>query len=206
MLPLVDVSAYNLHPHKFPSGCITHSGDANNEVGAALTEWGKYANIQDCGPGNQITYTLVDGPMYPGTTVRAEANANVVNNVTISCAITADRVTGIRFETTIHEVGHCLGLRHSDDPSANMTPKCCNPINSDDIAGIRALYPYPVTSTPTSTPRPTITPSPSATPTNVVPFIPTSTPTYIPTMVPTSVPIAPPTRWYRLFVPAVAYR
>ena len=39
-----------------------------------------------------------------------------------------------------HEVGHVLGLGHSDDPKANMYWLCCNPISSDDIAGIVALY------------------------------------------------------------------
>lgn len=44
-----------------------------------------------------------------------------------------------------HEIGHCLGLGHSTDSSAIMRPTFSagskqHTINSDDIAGIQAIY------------------------------------------------------------------
>ncbi len=52
----------------------------------------------------------------------------------------------VRFlETTIHELGHGLGLEHSDDPNAIMFPSYDPSIvkvtlSPDDIAGVQSLY------------------------------------------------------------------
>ncbi|CAG9948812.1 unnamed protein product [Clonostachys rosea f. rosea IK726] len=47
-------------------------------------------------------------------------------------------------QVALHELGHSLGLRHSTDPSAVMFPTFSSgrrSLGTDDIAGIRRLYP-----------------------------------------------------------------
>ena len=47
----------------------------------------------------------------------------------------------------IHEIGHLLGLQHSNDPNAIMFPvmepgKSKRTLSADDIAALKALYPH----------------------------------------------------------------
>ena len=66
------------------------------------------------------------------------------------------------FSVTLHEIGHALGLAHSDVPSAVMYPyyKMSSTLSADDIAGIQALYGPPTTEQGGGTPAPA--PSPLA--------------------------------------------
>jgi hypothetical protein len=59
---------------------------------------------------------------------------------------TRDSTAGAKDLVTIaaHEIGHALGLDHSNDPNALMYPtylKSHRYLDSDDISGIQALYP-----------------------------------------------------------------
>jgi hypothetical protein len=56
------------------------------------------------------------------------------------------------YSVTLHEVGHALGLAHSDLPSAVMYPfyRQSTTLSADDINGIQALYGPPSTSTGTA--------------------------------------------------------
>jgi hypothetical protein len=61
-----------------------------------------------------------------------------------------------------HEIGHALGLGHSDDPNALMYPSYSEPhrfLDTDDIAGVQALY--GLASKPPSAPQ---QPKPNETP------------------------------------------
>jgi hypothetical protein len=54
-------------------------------------------------------------------------------------------------EIVTHEIGHTLGLGHSQDPSATMAGTAhfdgrCASIREDDVAGMRFIYPAPGTS------------------------------------------------------------
>ncbi len=75
----------------------------------------------------------------------------------------------------LHELGHGLGLGHSDDPNAVMYAYyqgVRRDLRQDDVNGITALYPadgQPAptdtpTPTPTTTSTPTLTPTPTPTP------------------------------------------
>jgi matrixin len=88
----------------------------------------------------------------------------------------------------LHELGHLLGLAHSNVSTAIMNAYINNSytLTADDIAGIQSLY---GASTGSPTPTPTPTPFPTPTPT---PF-PTPTPTPFPTPTPTPTPSVTPT-------------
>jgi matrixin len=92
----------------------------------------------------------------------------------------------------LHELGHLLGLAHSNVPTAIMNAYINNSymLTADDIAGIQSLY-GASTGSPTPTPTPTPFPTPTPTPTPT-PF-PTPTPTPFPTPTPTPTPSVTPT-------------
>lgn len=68
-----------------------------------------------------------------------------------------------RQNTVTHEIGHCLGLDHSQQPSVMMNPLFYG-FGADDMAGIAALYPAPAPAA-TEPPAPVATepPAPAAT-------------------------------------------
>lgn len=100
----------------------------------------------------------------------------------------------------LHELGHVLGLGHSNLSSAIMYAYITNTdaLTADDIAGVQSLYGGPSASptptpTPTPAPTPTPTPAPTPTPTPTPARTPTPTPTVTPTPTPTATPSATPT-------------
>ncbi|MFN8644478.1 MAG: matrixin family metalloprotease [Candidatus Binatia bacterium] len=83
-----------------------------------------------------------------------------------------------------HEIGHAIGLGHSDDPDATMAGTAhfdsrCAGLAADDLDGVRAVYPAPDPPTPTFTatvePSATATPAPTSSAT-ARPATPTATP------------------------------
>jgi len=97
------------------------------------------------------------------------------------------------FSVALHELGHSLGLGHSDDPSDVMYPyyKMVTTLNSGDIAAVQTLYASGPAVVPGTTPAPTPTPTPTPV---APPSLPTPTPTPAPTPTPTPTPTpAPPT-------------
>jgi hypothetical protein len=69
------------------------------------------------------------------------------------------------FSVALHELGHALGLGHSDDPSAVMYPyyQMSTTLSPLDIAAIQTLYaPQDTGAPPVPAPTPTPTPAPAA--------------------------------------------
>src|SRR2546426_1114776 len=81
------------------------------------------------------------------------------------------------YSVALHELGHALGLGHSDDPKAVMYPyyKMVTALGIDDVKAIQTMYaagtaPPPAPLPPASpTPTPTPTPTPPSAPHDVTP-------------------------------------
>lgn len=73
------------------------------------------------------------------------------------------------FSVALHELGHALGLGHSDDPTAVMYPyyKMSTTLSPIDVAAIQTLYAAQTAEAPAPapTPAPSPTPAPAPTPT-----------------------------------------
>lgn len=71
-----------------------------------------------------------------------------------------------------HEIGHSIGLAHSNEPGAMMYAYYSGPrmyLHQDDKDGGKALYGPPIVVTPTPTPTPTPNPPPTPPPTPPTP-------------------------------------
>lgn len=185
--PLAD-AAFTTFGLKWDHTCITYSAiDPQLAVWAerSLTEiWGSVSPITSCGlvaSGADIDIVAVSS-LGSNILGQASCSTNGVNMFHCQIAIaTSGRFLGVM----AHEIGHTLGIGHSEYGDQLMSAYCCNPLGFDDIAAIQALYGVGV---PLPTPVFTIIPS-TATPIipTVTPVIPTVTPS------PTSTPSASPT-------------
>lgn len=78
----------------------------------------------------------------------------IMNNSAV--ALSFFSISGCFYEVLLHEIGHALGMGHSDVVGAIMFPtvslaQCSGggrPLHADDLAGIRAIYPGATTAAP----------------------------------------------------------
>jgi len=151
------------------------------------------------GPGGVLAHTFYPAPPNPEP-IAGDMHFDDSEHWAIGANIDL-------FSVSLHELGHALGLGHSDNPAAVMYPyyHMVTGLSSLDIETVRTLYataatPAPVVtltsvSAPTApvpppSPAPVVTPTPAPTP------APTPTPTPTPTPAPSPSPApsgAPPT-------------
>jgi hypothetical protein len=133
------------------------------------------------GQGNVLAHTFYPAPPNPEPIAGDmhfddSENWGIGNNVDV-------------FSVALHELGHALGLGHSDNPNAVMYPyyRQVSTLADDDKNAILTLYAARTEAAPVPSPTPVPAPSPTPTP------APTPTPTPTPTPSPTPTPTPTPT-------------
>jgi len=91
------------------------------------------------GPGHVLAHAFFPPPVNPHPGIAGDMHFDDAETWSDTGAGgTIDLLT-----VAIHELGHALGLRHSNDSNAIMFPTYSGPnhtLGSDDIAGIREIY------------------------------------------------------------------
>lgn len=155
------------------------------EIVRGLTEWTRHANIR-LTPGGSVgttrTIHIFFGRGWHGDEYAFDGVGRVLAHTFYPSPPNGEPIAGDMhfdddetwrtgasidlFSVALHEAGHALGLGHSDQPGAVMYPyyRMTAALNSDDIAGIRALYGAPESEQPSNpTPGPTPAPPPMVT-------------------------------------------
>jgi hypothetical protein len=120
--------------------------------------WGTYAHGDAYpfdGPGGVIAHTFFPAPPNPEP-IAGDMHFN--DSETWRIGATTDL-----FSVALHELGHALGLGHSDDPTAVMYPyyQMVTALSPLDISTVQTLY-AAQTSAPAASTTPTATPTPAA--------------------------------------------
>lgn len=117
------------------------------------------------------------GAKVVGNQLFGRATAGYIVNNNSATALKYLSHSGCFQAIETHEIGHVLGLDHSADSNAimyaSLSSSClaspARGLGSDDVAGIRTIYPPAAAPAPAPTPAPTPAPAPSPTPTPTPP-------------------------------------
>lgn len=173
---------------------FSFSGGATSTLGTGACAGGQLDGSNVIGWGAQsgavlaVTCTWYNPATSPAAALEFDMQIDPEWSWTTGSAINVDVQSVV-----LHELGHALGLSHSDNSAAVMFASYCSGCNhrtlhADDIAGLTSLYGGGGAASPTPTRTPTATPTAAATATA------TATPTRTPTATPTATATATPTR------------
>ncbi len=202
------VAALNYVFESLPAGL--NSSDAQSQIVRAFNEWERYAAVSFTSGGSAsasrtvaiLTASGAHGDAYPFT------SSNVLAHTFYPAPLNTEPIAGDMhfnaeeswaigsstdlFSVALHEIGHALGLGHTDIPGAVMYPyyQFLSGLGADDISGVQALY-GPATTTST-TPAAT-TPATPSTPATPAPSTPTTPSTTTPSTPSAPTPATPAT-------------
>ncbi len=158
---------------------------ARNEVARAFAEWERWANLTVApastagaprsidvvfarwahgdsysfdGPAGALAHTFFPAP---------DSKEPVAGDVHLDADETWRAGASVDlFSVVLHEVGHSLGLAHSDNPGSVMYPyyRQQSGLTATDIAAIQSLYGKKSEAAPPATTTPPVTPTPVTTP------------------------------------------
>lgn len=135
-----EARGYRLFDFKADPPIITYD---HPMIGEAVRIWAQHGAVIDGGlvPSERALITgRVPFPWEWGYQVAGVAIPVAPGGVLAYCEVQVNPAAWNWLAVWVHEVGHCLGLAHSEKDDAMMSAWCCNPISDDDVAAIQALY------------------------------------------------------------------